>query len=69
MMFTGNDSIEVNRSNTPWPSNEKGVNHLWDLKVKFEQLNLKLAGKTDSQITETFNQALPFCPEKSDTNQ
>ncbi|ACQ68105.1 carboxy terminal-processing peptidase [Candidatus Hamiltonella defensa] len=53
MMFTGKDSIEVDRSNTPWPSNENELNHLWDLKVKFEQLNLKLAGKTDSEIKKT----------------
>lgn len=29
------------------------MNALWDSKVKFDELSLKLAGKTDKEIRET----------------
>lgn len=60
MIFTENDSIEVDRSNVPWPSNKTQLNHLWALQVKFDQLNLKLAGKTDSEIKKTLTRRYRF---------
>lgn len=51
MIFTTNDSITLDRTKEQWPTSESELNKLWDSKVKFEQLNLKLIGKTDREIT------------------
>lgn len=42
--------------------NEAELNALWDSKVKFDELSLKLAGKTDKEIRETLTRRykLPF---------
>ncbi|MBX9496617.1 carboxy terminal-processing peptidase [Yersinia enterocolitica] len=53
MDFTGNDTIDIDRSKAPWPTSEAELNKLWDAKVKYDQLNLKLTGKTDKEIKET----------------
>lgn len=45
MDFTGNDTYNLDRSKAPWPKNEAELNALWDSKVKFDELSLKLAGK------------------------
>ena len=50
MTFNGNDTINIDRSKAPWPGSIKELDKLWDAKVKSDQLNLKLAGKTDKQI-------------------
>lgn len=55
MVFTTNDSIDLDRAKAPWPTSEAELNKLWDAKVKFEQLNLKLSGKTDREIKDTLN--------------
>jgi carboxyl-terminal processing protease len=46
MDFTGNDNFNLDRSKAPWPKDEAELNALWDAKVKFDQLSLKLAAKT-----------------------
>lgn len=48
--FANNDVIEVDRSKAPWPKTVEELNKLWDAKVKFDWLNLKLSGKNDSEI-------------------
>jgi carboxyl-terminal processing protease len=53
MVFTGNDSIDIDRDKAPWPTSEAELNKLWDAKVKYDQLNLKLTGKTEKEIKET----------------
>ena len=53
MDFTGNDTYNLDRSKAPWPKNEAELNALWDSKVKFDELSLKLTGKTDKEIRET----------------
>lgn len=45
MDFTGNDTYNLDRSKAPWPKNEAELNALWDSKVKFDELSLKLTGK------------------------
>lgn len=62
MDFTGNDTYNLDRSKAPWPKNEAELNALWDSKVKFDELSLKLAGKTDKEIRETLTRRykLPF---------
>jgi carboxyl-terminal processing protease len=49
MDFTGNDTFDIDRSKAPWPSSEAELNKLWDGKVKYDELSLKLTGKTDAE--------------------
>lgn len=60
--FASNDVIEVDRSKAPWPKTVEELNKLWDAKVKFDWLNLKLSGKNDKEIkpilTKRYNFAL-----------
>lgn len=60
--FSKNDFIELDRSKTPWPKTLEELNKLWDDKVKFDWLNLKLSGKDDKEIklilTKRYNFAL-----------
>lgn len=53
MIFNGNDSIDLDRTKAPWATSKTELNTLWDARVKFDQLNLKLAGKTDQEIKDT----------------
>lgn len=60
MDFTGNDTFDVDRSKAPWPKSEEALNQLWDSKVKFDELSLKLTGKTDKEIRETLTKRYKF---------
>ncbi|HBN2095183.1 TPA: carboxy terminal-processing peptidase [Escherichia coli] len=60
MDFTGNDTYNLDRSKAPWPKNEAELNALWDSKVKFDELSLKLTGKTDKEIRETLTRRYKF---------
>lgn len=53
MDFTGNDNFNLDRSKAPWPKTEAELNALWDGKVKFDELSLKLTGKDEKEIRET----------------
>lgn len=55
MDFTGNDTFNLNREKAPWPKDQAELNTLWDGKVKFDELNLKLTGKDEKDIRETLN--------------
>ncbi|MFP3029583.1 MAG: carboxy terminal-processing peptidase [Arsenophonus sp.] len=60
--FDNNDVIELDRSKEPWPKTVEELNKLWDAKVKFDWLNLRLSGKNDLEIkpilTKRYNFAL-----------
>ncbi len=60
MDFSGNDSYNIDRSKSPWPQSEDELNKLWDSKVKFDELSLKLTGKTDKEIRETLSKRYKF---------
>ncbi|HKM95490.1 MAG TPA: carboxy terminal-processing peptidase [Buttiauxella sp.] len=60
MDFTGNDTFNVDRSKSPWPANVAELNTQWDSKVKFDELSLKLTGKTDQEIRETLTKRYQF---------
>ncbi|WP_151994563.1 carboxy terminal-processing peptidase [Buttiauxella massiliensis] len=60
MNFMGNDTFNVDRSKSPWPANVTELNSLWDSKVKFDELSLKLTGKTDQEIRETLTKRYQF---------
>lgn len=53
--FDTNESIEVDRSKAPWPKNVDELNELWRKHVKYDALNLKLAGKTWPEIKKNLN--------------
>lgn len=48
--FDDDSYIEVDRSKSPWPKDRNELNILWQKRIKFEALNLKLANKNSSQI-------------------
>lgn len=48
--FDDDSYIEVDRSKSPWPKDRDELDLLWQKRIKFEALNLKLANKTSSQI-------------------
>lgn len=58
--LSGNDTIELERSKAPWPQNVGELNQLWDAKVKYDWLNLKLTGKDDKEIKETLTKRYQF---------
>ncbi|MEC5341719.1 carboxy terminal-processing peptidase [Brenneria populi] len=58
--LTGNDTIDLDRSKAPWPQNVDELNRLWDAKVKYDWLSLKLTGKDDKDIKETLTKRYQF---------
>ncbi|MBJ3813724.1 carboxy terminal-processing peptidase [Shimwellia pseudoproteus] len=60
MTFTGNDTFNLDRSKAPWPTSDAELNQLWDSKVKYDELSLKLTGKTDAEIRETLTKRYKF---------
>lgn len=60
MDFTGNDSFNLDRSKAPWPKDEAELNALWDSKVKYDELSLKLTGKVEKEIRETLSRRYKF---------
>ncbi len=60
MDFTGNDTFNLDRAKAPWPKDEAELNALWDGKVKFDELSLKLTGKDEKEIRETLTRRYKF---------
>lgn len=60
MNFTGNDTIDIDRSKSPWPKTTAELNQLWDAKVKYDELSLKLTGKDDKEIREVLTKRYQF---------
>lgn len=60
MDFTGNGSIDLDRSKAPWPQNEAELDKLWDAKVKYDALSLKLTGKNDAEIRDILTKRYQF---------
>ncbi len=60
MDFTGNDTFNLDRSKSPWPKDEAELNALWDSKVKYDELSLKLTGKDEKEIRETLTRRYKF---------
>lgn len=51
--FDTDESIELDRSKAAWPKDQAEVDELWRKRVKYDALNLKLAGKEWPEIKET----------------
>ena len=64
MDFTGNDTFNLDRSKAPWPKDEAELNALWDGKVKYDELSLKLTGKDEKEIREYKVSQLKFRPKR-----
>lgn len=60
MNFSGNDTIDIDRAKAPWPKDQAELNALWDAKVKYDQLSLKLAGKNDDEIRDVLTKRYNF---------
>lgn len=58
--LTGNETFELDRSKAPWPQNVGELNRLWDAKVRYDWLSLKLTGKDDKDIKETLTKRYQF---------
>ncbi len=60
--FTKDESITLDRSEMPWAKDQAALNEIWRKRVKYDALNLKLAGKSDDEVKETlgkrYNNAL-----------
>ncbi|MCT6699418.1 carboxy terminal-processing peptidase [Rheinheimera sp. 4Y26] len=50
--FTTADQYEYEREGAPWPADMAQLNELWRQRVKFDALNLKLAGKNETEIKD-----------------
>ncbi|WP_075181978.1 carboxy terminal-processing peptidase [Pantoea sp. 1.19] len=60
MNFSGNDTIDLDRGKAPWPQNEAELNALWDAKVKYDELSLKLTGKDEKAIRDILTKRYNF---------
>jgi len=60
MNFTGNDTIDIDRSKAAWPKTTEELNALWDAKVKYDELSLKLTGKDEKEIREILTKRYQF---------
>lgn len=60
--FDTNEEMVIDRSELPWAKDRDELNEIWRKRVKYDALNLKLAGKTPAEIKETlgkrYNNAL-----------
>lgn len=52
MTFDGNERFEYDREELPWPKNQAELDALWQKKVKYDALSLKLTGKEWPKIQE-----------------
>ncbi len=50
--FTKDEVYNFDRENAPWPVSEAELDNLWRLKVKYDALNLTLAGKKWPKVQE-----------------
>src|SRR5690606_30825460 len=48
--FTVEDQYAYDREDAAWPANDAELNEIWRQRVKFDALNLKLAGKEAEEI-------------------
>lgn len=51
--YSKQESLQIDRSNAPWPTTTQELDELWRKKLKNEALNMKLAGKEWASIQET----------------
>lgn len=52
MDFSAKDEINFKREALAWATNEKELDDYWEKRVKYDELNLALTGKNETQIRE-----------------
>lgn len=50
--FTIDESVEIDRSEAPWPSSVAAMDDLWRKRLKATALSMRLSGKDDAEIRE-----------------
>ncbi|WP_281557116.1 carboxy terminal-processing peptidase [Thalassomonas sp. RHCl1] len=58
--FTKDEVYSFDREEAPWPVSEAELNELWRLKVKYDALNLTLAGKEWPKIQEILSKRYKY---------
>ncbi|WDD96993.1 carboxy terminal-processing peptidase [Thalassomonas actiniarum] len=58
--FTKDEVYSFDREEAPWPVSEAELNQLWRLKVKYDALNLTLAGKEWPKIQEILSKRYKY---------
>ncbi|MHA4893615.1 carboxy terminal-processing peptidase [Pedobacter sp. PWIIR3] len=53
--FNGNDTYVYDREKMPWAASSTELNSLWQKRVKYELVNLKIAGSTDAKNVEVLD--------------
>ncbi|PID59777.1 MAG: tail-specific protease [Ignavibacteriae bacterium] len=53
--YTKDETYKIKREDENWAKTEEELNELWRKKLKYEALNLKLAGKEKDKIIETLS--------------
>lgn len=53
--FKGDETLQIDRKDLPWPANEWQLHELWRKTVKNDWLRLKLAGQDDLQIAKVLD--------------
>jgi len=51
--FNENDTYVYDREKMPWPASATVLNDIWKKRVKYELVNLQIAGTTEAKNTET----------------
>lgn len=62
MNFEGDESIDFNRDDIPWATSEQELDKYWQERVKYDELSLILADKTEDEareiLTKRYNRVL-----------
>ena len=53
--FSSDDQYVYDREDADWPASEAELNEIWRQRVKFDALNLKLAGKNSEEIHQVLD--------------
>ncbi|NIF20201.1 carboxy terminal-processing peptidase [Candidatus Pantoea multigeneris] len=60
MNFSSNATIDIDRAKAPWPKDEAELNALWQARVTYDELNLKLTGKSEQEIRDILTKRYNF---------
>jgi len=50
--YSGNETLELDRSTAPWPKTKAELDHLWQRRLKNDALMLKMAGQEPAKVKE-----------------
>ena len=72
LLFTGDDFVETDREDSPWPKTESELSALWAKRADLSVLNLVLAGKEQAEarktITKRFKNQLRRVEQQTDAD-